>query len=80
MKELTSSKQGRTTTIQGKAGKCLIEEQDILERWTEYCSESYIHTTTTGNFKELDVIPPTSNDGYTVLREEVKSHKKGKSV
>ena len=29
-KELTSSKQGRTTTIQYKAGKGLTEEQDIL--------------------------------------------------
>ena len=34
VKELTSSKQGRTTTIQDKAGKCLTEEQDILKRWT----------------------------------------------
>ena len=39
VKELTSSKQGRTTTIQDKAGKCLTEEQNILKRWTEYCSE-----------------------------------------
>ena len=26
VKELTSSKQGRTTTIQDKAGKCLTED------------------------------------------------------
>ena len=32
VKELTSSKQGRTTTIQDKVGKCLTEEQDILKR------------------------------------------------
>ena len=43
VKELTSSKQGRTTTIQDKEGKCLTEEQDILKRWTEYCSELYTH-------------------------------------
>ena len=43
VKELTSSKQGITTTIQDKAGKCLTEEQDILKRWTEYCSELYTH-------------------------------------
>ena len=35
VKELSSSKQGRTTTIQDKAGTCLTEEQDILKRWTE---------------------------------------------
>ena len=38
VKELTSSKQWRTTTIQHKARKCLKEEQDILKRWKEYCS------------------------------------------
>ena len=42
VKELTSSKQGRTT-VQDKAGKCLSEEQDILKRWTEYCSKLYTH-------------------------------------
>ena len=46
VKELTSSKQGRTTTIQDKARKCLTEEQDFLKRWTEYCSELYTLTTT----------------------------------
>ena len=83
VKELTSSKQGRTTTIQDKAGKCLTEEQDILKRWTEYCSELYTHTTT-GDPKVLDVPPPINNDSYPILREEVeaavKSLKKGKSA
>ena len=83
VKELTSSKQGRTTTIQGKAVKCLTEEQDILKRWTEYCSELYTHTTT-GDPKVLDVPPPINNDSYPILREEVeaavKSLKKGKSA
>ena len=32
VKELTSSKQWITPTIQDKAGKCLTEEQDILKR------------------------------------------------
>ena len=83
VKELTSSKQGRTTTIQDKVGKYLTEEQDILKRWTEYCSELYTHTTT-GDPKVLDVPPPTNNDSYPILREEVeaavKSLKKGKSA
>ena len=83
VKELKRSKQGRTTTIQDKAGKCLTEEQDILKRWTEYCSELYTHTRT-GDPKVLDVPPPVNNDSYPVLREEVeaavKSLKKGKSV
>ena len=39
IKDLTSEKQGRSATIQDKSGKCLTEEQEILSRWTEYCSE-----------------------------------------
>ena len=83
MKELASSKQGRTTTIQDKAGTCLTEEQDIRKRWTEYCSELHTHTTT-GDPKVLDVPPHINNDSYPILRVEieaaVKSLKKGKSA
>ena len=66
VKELTSSKQGRTTTIQDKTGKCLTEEQDILKRWAEYCSELYTHTTT-GDPKMLDVPPPANKNSYSIL-------------
>ena len=38
VKDLTSVKKGITTTIQDKSGKCLTEEQQILNRWTEHCS------------------------------------------
>ena len=41
VKDLTSEKQGRYSTIQDKSGKCLTEEKEILSRWTEYCSELY---------------------------------------
>ena len=37
-KDLTSEKQGRSSTIQGRSGKCVTEEQEILSKWTEYCS------------------------------------------
>ena len=83
VKELTSSKQGRTTTIQDNAKKRLTEEQNILKRRTEYCSELYTHTTT-GDPKVLDVPSPVNNDSYPILREEVeaavKSRKKDKSA
>ena len=39
VKDLTSEKQGRFSTIQDKSGKCVTEEKEILSRWTEYCSE-----------------------------------------
>ena len=41
VKDLTSEKQGRSSTIQDKSGKCLTKEKEILSRWTEYCSELY---------------------------------------
>ena len=41
VKDLTAEKQGRSSTIQGKSGKCLTEEKEILSRWTEYCTELY---------------------------------------
>ena len=39
LKDLTSEKQGRSSTVQDKSGKCLTEEKEIVNRWTEYCSE-----------------------------------------
>ena len=44
-KDLTTSKQVRTSVIQNKDGKCLTEEKEIEKRWTEYCSELYSHST-----------------------------------
>ena len=41
VKDLTSEKQGRSSTIQDKSRKCLTEEKEILSRWTEYCTELY---------------------------------------
>ena len=37
VKDLTTEKQGKSTTIQDKSGKCLAEENEIFNRWTEYC-------------------------------------------
>ena len=35
VKDLTTEKQGKITTIQDKSGKCLTKENEILNRWTE---------------------------------------------
>ena len=35
VKDLTSEKQGRSSTIQDRSGKCLTEEKEILNRWTK---------------------------------------------
>ena len=83
VKDLTSSKQGRTTTIQDKNGKRLTEDRDILNRWTEYCSELYNHKVK-GDPEVLKHPPVTNIDSHPILREEVeaavKSLKPGKSA
>ena len=43
VRDLTTVKQGKVTTVQDRSGICLIKERQILNRWTEYCSELYNH-------------------------------------
>ena len=43
VKDLTTVKQGKATTVQDRSGKCLTEEREILNRWTEYSTELYNH-------------------------------------
>ena len=45
MKDLTTVKQGKATTVQDRSGKCLTEERQLLNRWTEYCSKLYNYKT-----------------------------------
>ena len=83
VKDLTSEKQGRSSTIQEKSGKCLTEEKEILSRWTEYCSELYNYESC-GDNAVLDCSQPPEEDLQPILREEVEtavaSLKKGKSA
>ena len=81
LKDLTSEKQGRSSTIQDRSGKCLTEEQESLSRWTEYCSELYNHESC-GENTLLDCsqapeedLQPTEEVGIAVA-----SLKKGKSA
>ena len=82
VKDLTSEKQGRSSTIQDKSGKCLTEEKEILSRWTEYCSELYNYESC-GDDAVLDCSQLPEED-LQPLREEVEiavvSLKKGKSA
>ena len=78
-----SEKQGRSSTIQDKSGKCLTEEKEILSRWTEYCSELYNYESC-GDNTVLDCSQPPEEDLQPILPEEVEiavaSLKKGKSA
>ena len=40
VKDVTTVKQGKATTVQDRSGKCLTDLK-ILNRWTECCSELY---------------------------------------
>ena len=72
VKDLTGSKQGRTTTIQDKNGKRLTEDRDILNRWTEYFSELYNHKAK-GDPEVLKHPTVTNIDSHPILREEVEA-------
>ena len=83
VKDLTSEKHGKSSTIQVKSGKCLTEEKEILSRWTEYCSELYNYESC-GDNAVLDCSQPPKEDLQPILREEVEiaviSLKKWKSA
>ena len=83
MKDLTTVKQGKATTVQACSGKCLTEEQQILNQWTKYCSELYNYKA----YEESSVLncPQTDmEDDHSILCREVEaailSLKKGKSA
>ena len=83
VKDLTTEKQGKVTTIQDKSGKCLTEENEILNRWTEYCSNLYNYETD-GDPIVLDCPQIPDEEHHPILREEVeaavKALKMGKSA
>ena len=69
VKDLTSEMQDRSTIIQNKSGYCPIEEQEILSRRTEYCSELYNYESY-GDNTVLDCNQHPEEDLQPVLCEE----------
>ena len=82
MKDLTTVKQRKATTVQDRLGKCLTEERQIPNRWTEYCSELYNYKAN-GHPSVLNCPKTHTEDDHPILRKEVEtavqSLKKGKS-
>ena len=83
VKDLASEKQGRSSTIQDKSGKCLTEEKEILSRWTniaQNCTTMRVVETTL----YWTAASPPEEDLQPILREEVEiavaSLKKGESA
>ena len=81
--DLTTEKEDKSTTIQDKSGKCLTEENEILNRWAEYCSDLYNYETD-GDPIVLDCPQIPDEEHHPILREEVeaavKAMKMGKSA
>ena len=82
LKTWRHSKQGKATTVQDHSGQCLIEEQQILNQWTEYCSELYNYKAN-GDPSILKCPETNSEDYHPILCREVEaavqSLKKGTS-
>ena len=83
MKDLTTVKHWKATTVQDRSGKCLTEERQILNRWTEYCSEPFNHKAN-GDPSVLNFPQTDKEDDDPIFRKEVEaavqSLKKGKSA
>ena len=83
VKDLTTVKLGKATTVQDRSGKCLTEERETLNCWIEYCSELYNYKAN-GDPSELDCPQTDTKDDHLILRKEVEaavlSLKKGKSA
>ena len=83
VKDLTTVNQEKPTTVQDPSGNCLTEEREILNRWTEYCSELYNHKVN-GDPSILNCPQTDTENGRPILRKEVEtaiqSLKKGKSA
>ena len=79
VKDLTTVKQGKATTVQDRSGKCLTEEQEVLNQWTEYCSEMYNHKANgdpsvlkcpqTGTEDDYPILPKDSGGCSTIIKE-----------
>ena len=72
MKYLTTVKQGKATTVQVRQGKCLTEERQILNRWTEYSSKLYLHRVN-GDPSVLNCPHTDTEDDHLILRKEMEA-------
>ena len=83
VKDFTTVKKGKATTVQDRSRKCLTEERQILSRWTEYRSELYNYKAN-GDPSILNCPQTGTEDDHPILRREVEaavqSMKKGKSA
>ena len=65
-------KKGKATTIQDRSGKCLTEEQEILDRYTEYCFELY-NKKENGDTSIPNCSPTHTEDDHPILHKEAEA-------
>ena len=75
VKNLTTVKQKKATTVQDRSGKCLTEERQILNRWTEYYSELYNYKAN-GDPSVLNCPQTDTEDDHPILSREVENWSK----
>ena len=71
MKDVTCVKKGKATAIQDRLGKSLTEEQEILNRWTEYSSEPYSDKAN-GDLSVLNCPQAHTEDDHPIFRKDWK--------
>ena len=83
MKDLTTVKQGKAITLQDRSEKCPTEERQILNQWTECCSDLYNYKAN-GDPSVLNCTQTGTENDHPILRREVEAAvqllKKGKSA
>ena len=74
IKQINKDWQPQQRAIKNKDGKLLYEEEEIRERWTEYCGELYQEKGTSSEAaRQLEKIAPRQEESEdTLLKDEVK--------
>ena len=72
VKDLTTVKQRKATTFQGRSGKCHTEERELQNLWTEYYSELY-NRKANGDQSLLNCPKTDIEEDHTILRKEVEA-------
>ena len=83
VKDLTTMKRWKATTAKHRSEKCVTEERQILNRWTEYFSQLYNHKAN-GDPSVLKGPQTATEDDHPFFRKEVEAAvrplKKGESA
>ncbi|XP_071479659.1 uncharacterized protein [Diadema antillarum] len=73
LKTLTKTSQPKSPVIDDKDGNLLTNSEEILKRWTEYCSDLYNNTLQLDTSIQADIqIKDDEEDGPSVIKDEVK--------